>query len=67
MHRAAESMTSTVGRAWWETIRRTARAFVVDQCPDRAAGLTFYAVLALVPAVMVAFSAVSILGRAEET
>ncbi|WP_460802529.1 YihY/virulence factor BrkB family protein [Microbacterium sp. GXF6406] len=67
MRRAVESKPRTAARAWWESIRRAARAFVVDQCPDRAAGLTFYAVLALVPAAMVAFSVVSILGRAVET
>ncbi|WP_298041133.1 YihY/virulence factor BrkB family protein [uncultured Microbacterium sp.] len=67
MRRAVESKPRTAARVWWESIRRAARAFVVDQCPDRAAGLTFYAVLALVPAAMVAFSVVSILGRAEET
>lgn len=55
------------GRSWRLAMRRTARAFGVDECPDVAASLTFYAVLALVPAVMVAFSVVSLLGRGEET
>lgn len=48
-------------------VRRTVRAFGTDGGPDIAASLTFYAILALVPAVMVAFSLVSLLGRGEET
>ncbi len=55
------------GRSWRLAVRRAARAFGVDECPDVAASLTFYAVLALIPAVMVAFSVVSLLGRGEET
>lgn len=53
--------------SWRLAMRRAARAFGVDACPDAAAGLTFYSVLALVPAVMVTFSVVSLLGRGEET
>lgn len=48
-------------------VRRTIRAFGTDGGPDIAASLTFYAILALVPAVMVAFSIVSLLGRGKET
>ncbi|MGM7679595.1 YihY/virulence factor BrkB family protein [Microbacterium sp. A94] len=54
-------------RSWKLAVRRTFRAFGTDECPDVAASLTFYAVLALVPAAMVAFSVVSLLGRGEET
>lgn len=55
------------GRSWKFAVRRTLRAFGADQCTDVAASLTFYAVLALVPAAMVSFSALSLLGRGEET
>ena len=48
-------------------LRRTLHAFSTDECPDVAASLTFYAVLALIPSVMVAFSVVSLLGRGDET
>lgn len=54
-------------RSWKFVVRRTLRAFGTDGCPDLAAGLTFYAILALVPAVMVSFSLISLLGRGEET
>lgn len=54
-------------RSWRLVVRRTVRAFGVDECPDVAASLTFYAVLALIPAVMVSFSVVSLLGRGDET
>ncbi len=48
-------------------LRRTIRAFGTDGGPDIAASLTFYGILALVPATMVAFSVVSLLGRGDET
>lgn len=54
-------------QSWRLVVRRTFRAFGVDGCPDVAAALTFYAVLALVPAVVVSFSAVILLGRGDET
>lgn len=54
-------------RSWKLAVRRTLHAFGADECPDLAASLTFYAILALVPSVMVAFSVVSLLGRGDET
>jgi len=54
-------------RSWKFVVRRTFRAFGTEGCPDIAASLTFYAILALVPAVMVSFSVVSLLGRGDET
>jgi membrane protein len=54
-------------RSWKSVVRRTLRGFGVDQCPDIAASLTFYGVLALIPAAMVSFSLVSLLGRGAET
>ena len=62
-----DSPTQIDGRSWRFAVRRTLRAFSRDQCPDAAAGLTFYAVLALIPVVMVSFSVVSLLGRGDET
>lgn len=55
------------GSSWRLAVRRALRAFGVDECPDVAASLTFYAVLALIPATMVSFSVISLLGRGEET
>ncbi|HWK78199.1 YihY/virulence factor BrkB family protein [Microbacterium sp.] len=62
-----ESPAKIDGRSWRLAVRRALRAFGADECPDVAASLTFYSVLALVPAVMVSFSIVSLLGRGEET
>lgn len=48
-------------------IRRIVRRFALDGCPDTAAGLTFYTVLALIPSAIAGFSVLSVLGRDEET
>lgn len=37
---------------WTYIARRTLREFSQDQCPDLAAGLTYYAVLSLFPALL---------------
>ena len=46
-------------RAWWQTIKRTVSEFQDDNLTDWAAALTYYAVLALFPALI---SLVSIVG-----
>lgn len=61
------SPTQVEPRSWKFAVRRTVRAFGTDACPDAAASLTFYAVLALVPAVMMSFSMLSLLGRGDDT
>lgn len=48
-------------------LRRIFRAFIADGCADIAASLAFYAILALLPATMVGFSVLSLLGRDDET
>ncbi|WP_426185305.1 YihY/virulence factor BrkB family protein [Microbacterium sp. TWP3-1-2b2] len=53
--------------AWTFAIRRIIRAFAADGCADTAASLAFYAILALLPASMVGFSILSVLGRDDET
>ena len=65
--RETDSPADLDGHSWRVAVRRALRAFVVDQCPDAAAGLTFYAILALVPTIMVSFSIISLLGRGDET
>lgn len=52
--------------SWAFIARSVVRRFVTDRCPDAAAALTFYAVLAVIPAAMVVVSLVSILGRDSE-
>lgn len=54
-------------RPWAFAVRRIFRAFVADGCADIAASLAFYAILALLPASMVGFSILSVLGRDDET
>lgn len=49
--------------AWVLAARRAGRKFVTDRCPDRAAALTFYAVLAVVPASIALISTIALLGR----
>lgn len=44
-------------------IRRVARGFFRTYCPDAAAGLTFYAILALFPALIAAFSVIGVFGE----
>lgn len=51
-------------RSWWAILRGTVKEFQHDELPDRAAGLTYYAVLSLFPAVLVL---VSLLGAAGES
>jgi membrane protein len=53
-------------RSWKFVVKKVAREFVVDTCYDIAASLTFYALLALIPAVMAVVSLVSILGSKDE-
>ncbi|WP_182253301.1 YihY/virulence factor BrkB family protein [Microbacterium esteraromaticum] len=43
--------------------RRVARGFFRTYCPDAAAGLTFYAVLAMFPALIAAFSVIGVFGE----
>jgi membrane protein len=54
-------------RSWWFVIRKTAREFLDDQCPDLAAGLTYYAVLGTFPGVIALLSLVGLVGQGEQT
>ena len=49
--------------AWALAGRRAIRKFGTDRCPDGAAALTFYAVLAAVPAAIAVISTIGLLGR----
>ncbi|MGX1791898.1 YihY/virulence factor BrkB family protein [Microbacterium sp. NPDC055312] len=44
-------------------VRRVARGFFRTYCPDAAAGLTFYAILAMFPALIAAFSVIGVFGE----
>ncbi len=40
-----DSITDVEKPSWKHVLKRTVREFSRDQCPDLAAGLTYYAVL----------------------
>ncbi|WP_102192064.1 YihY/virulence factor BrkB family protein [Microbacterium aurantiacum] len=65
--RATRSPADLDSRSWKFVVRKVVHGFVSDGCPDIAATLTFYAVLALIPAVVVLVSLVGILGQGRET
>lgn len=55
------------GPGWMFTARKSLRGFIVDQCTDVAASLTYYAVLAIFPALIAVFSLLGVFGQGEET
>ena len=50
--RKPDSPQDLTGRSWLYVLRKTWHEFGDDHCTDLAAGLTYYAVLALFPAAM---------------
>ena len=54
-------------RSLWATLKRTVSEFQEDELTDRAAALTYYAVLSLFPALLVLVSLLGLLGNAEAT
>jgi len=55
------------GPGWKYTARKTLREFTDDECTDIAAALTYFAVLALFPALIAILSLLSLVGQAEKT
>ncbi|HET8614443.1 MAG TPA: YihY/virulence factor BrkB family protein [Actinomycetales bacterium] len=53
--------------AWRFAFRSTVREFVDDHCTDLAAGLTYYAVLSLFPALLAAVSLLGVVGQGQRT
>jgi membrane protein len=53
--------------SWKYIARKTLREFTADQCPDLAAGLTYYAVFSMFPALLALVSLLGIFGQAEKT
>jgi membrane protein len=51
-------------RSWKYVARKTLREFSDDQCTDQAAALTYYAVLAVFPALLALFSLLGVVGQA---
>ncbi len=48
-------------------LKSTVREFMDDECTDVAAGLTYYAVLSLFPAILALVSILGLVGQAQET
>lgn len=53
--------------AWSFALRNTVREFVDDHCTDLAAGLTYYAVLSVFPALLAAVSLLGVFGQGQRT
>jgi membrane protein len=54
-------------RSWGYVLRKTWREFGDDHCTDLAAGLTYYAVLALFPAAIAVISLVGVFGQGKDS
>jgi membrane protein len=62
-----DSPTEITKPSWVYILRKTAREFSKDQCTDLAAALTYYAVLALFPAMIALLSLVGLVGQGPKT
>jgi membrane protein len=65
--RKPDSPADLSPRSWTYVVRRTYREFGDDQCTDLAAGLTYYAVLALFPAAIAVVSLLGVIGQAQQS
>lgn len=65
--RKPDSPTDLTKPSWKYVLRKTAREFSHDQCTDLAAGLTYYAVLSLFPALLVVVSLLGVFGQGGTT
>lgn len=61
--RKPDGPTDLEKRSWKYVLRKTLREFGADQCTDIAASLTYYAVLALFPALIAIFSLLGVFGQ----
>ena len=65
--RKPDSPSDLTKPSWMYTLRKTAREFSGDQCTDLAAALTYYAVLALFPAMIAILSLVGLANQGPQT
>ena len=65
--RKPDSPTQLSARSWSYALRKTWREFGDDHCTDLAAGLTYYAVLALFPAAIALVSLLGVVGQAQSS
>jgi membrane protein len=57
------SLKQLTTKSWRYLLRRTSREFVRDECPDLAAGLTYFGVLAVLPGLIALVSILGIFGQ----
>ena len=57
------SLRQITRRSWRYLLRRTLREFLRDECPDLAGGLTYYGVLAVLPALIALISTLGVVGQ----
>ena len=62
-----DSPDDITSSSWKHVLRKTIGEFTKDQCTDLAAALTYYAVLALFPAIIALLSLVGLVGQSKET
>jgi membrane protein len=60
---APDEPTDLGGRGWWAALKRTFKEFREDNLTDWAAALTYYAVLAIFPAMIVLVSILGLVGE----
>ena len=65
--RTPESPTDLPPSGWFATLKRTAKEFNEDNLTDWAAALTYYAVLALFPALLVLVALLGLVGQYPQT
>ncbi len=61
--RKPDSPREVSKRSWKYVLRKSFREFVDDQCPDRAASLTYFGVLALFPGLLAFTSLLALVGQ----
>ncbi len=64
--RKPDDLNDLTKRSWKFILKKTMREFSKDQCLDLAAALTYYAVLALFPAILALVSLLSIFGQGSQ-
>ena len=65
--RKPSSPTDLTGRAWWYVCKQAWAEFRRDECTDLAAGLTYFAVLSLFPALLAVISLLGVFGQGAST
>ncbi|HEX5532165.1 MAG TPA: YihY/virulence factor BrkB family protein [Actinomycetales bacterium] len=65
--RKPDQLTEIAKPSWRFAIKRSFREFMDDECTDLAAALTYYAVLALFPALIAMVSLLGVFGQGQKT